>query len=186
MRAERLAAPQQGAADELADQERRIGGLGDGGGDLAGEGLPAPVRGVRPARGGRDVGEQQPAAYILGKIIAGQVGEGVQVDQGRVVVSGGQSQGGDQPAVRAAGPGARQQPDAGIGRFARQPAQRQGKCGRVVGLIQRVHRDRERLRPLQQPFDQAVEIGLRCPRSDGQRAQHLAGRGRRGRGPRRR
>jgi hypothetical protein len=160
MRAERLAAPQQGAADELADQERRIRGLGDGGGDLAGEGFPAPVRGVRPARRARHIGEQQPAAHVFGEIIAGQVGGGIQVDQRRAA-AGGQSQGGDQPAVRAAGPGAHHQPDARICRFVRQPPQRQGKRRRVVGLIQRVHRDRERLRPLQQPFDQAIEIGPR-------------------------
>ena len=34
---------------------------------------------------------------------------------------------------------------------------------RVVGLIDRVRRDREHLPPLQQRFDQAVQIGLRRP-----------------------
>ena len=54
---------------------------------------------------------------------------------------------------------------------------RQGECGRVVGLVERVHRDRERLRPLQQPFDQAVKIGLRCPGRGGKCAHDLVGRG---------
>ena len=90
---------------------------------------------------------------------------------------GGQSQVGDQPTVRPAGPGAHQQPDARIGRGARQLAQRQRECVRVVGLVERIHHDRERLRPLQQPVDQAVEIGLRCPGRGGQRAHDLVGRG---------
>ena len=64
VRANRLVAPQQRAADQLADQEHRIGGLRDSGGDLPGEGLPAPVR------GGREIGEQQPPADILGEIIS--------------------------------------------------------------------------------------------------------------------
>ena len=158
-------------------RKRRIGGAGDGVGDLAGEGLPAPVRGVRPARDGRDAGEQQAAAHVLREIVQGQVRGGIQVDQRRVVAAGGQAQGGDQPAVRAAGPGAREQPDTGIGGLARQRAQRQGERGRVVGLIDRVHHDRERLPPLQQRVDQAIQISLRCPGRGGQRAHDLPGRG---------
>jgi hypothetical protein len=44
VRAERLGAQQRRPADELADEECRTGGAGDGGGDLAGESLPAPIR----------------------------------------------------------------------------------------------------------------------------------------------
>ena len=175
-RAERLAAQQQRAANQLADQKRRKGGRGDGGGHLTGQDVPVPVRGVRSTGGGRDVGEQQPQAHIPSEIVLRQVGGGVQVDQRRVVVAG-EPQGGDQPTARTAGSGAHQQPDAGIGGFARQLAQSQGECGRVVGLVERIHRDRERLLPLQQPVDQAVKIVLLCPGRDGKRAHDLAGRG---------
>ena len=90
-----------------------------------------------------------------------QVSGGVQVDQRRVAVPGGQSQGGNQPTVRAAGPGADQQPDTGLRRCARQLTQRQGERARVIGLVEGVHRDRERLAPLLQRIDQAVDVTRR-------------------------
>jgi hypothetical protein len=48
-------AQQQGTADELADQERRVGGAGDGVGGLASEGLAASVWGVWPLGGADEV-----------------------------------------------------------------------------------------------------------------------------------
>ena len=79
---------QERTADELADEERRVGGPGNRVGDLSGEGFPTPVGGVQPARDGQDTGEQQPAAHVFGEILQGQVAGCIKVDQGRVVAPG--------------------------------------------------------------------------------------------------